>query len=80
MAVYVAEIGGKSIFAFGAKDEFAAERFVEERWQRSDLQVLEGEDGTAFTVREAHDAERKLWREGRAEAPDDWRYFILLPE
>src|SRR4051812_41212667 len=27
MGVYVAEIGGKAILAFGAKDEFAARRF-----------------------------------------------------
>ena len=90
MAVYVAEIGGKGIFAFGAEDDLAAERFVEERWQQSDLRVLEGEDGTQITVREAQDAERKQWREGRAEAvaardaagldPDDWFYFMLLPE
>jgi hypothetical protein len=90
LAVYVAEIGGKAVFAFGAEDEFAAERLVEERWQRSDLQVLEGEDGTRITVREAQDAECKKWREGRAEAvaardadgpdPDDLFYFMLLPE
>ena len=42
MAVYVAEIGSKGVFAFGAEDDFAAECFLEERWQRSDLQVLEG--------------------------------------
>ena len=90
MAVYVAEIGGKGIFAFGAEDDLAAERFVEERWQQSDLRVLEGEDGTQITVREAQDAERKQWREGRAEAvaerdadgsdPDDLFYFMLLPD
>src|SRR3954467_10385246 len=32
MAVYVAEIGGKAVFAFGAEDEFAAKRFVEGEW------------------------------------------------
>jgi hypothetical protein len=26
MAVYVAEIGGKAVLAFGAEDEFAAKR------------------------------------------------------
>ena len=89
MAVYVAEIGSKGVFAFGAEDDFAAECFLEERWQRSDLQVLEGDSWITITVREAQDAECKQWREGRAEAvaardadgsdPDDLFYFMLLP-
>ncbi len=29
MAVYIAEIGGKAVLAFGAEDECAAKRFVE---------------------------------------------------
>ena len=92
MTVYIAEIDGKGVFAFGAEDDFAAERFVEERWRQSDLQVLESQPqhgGTRIAVREAQDAERQKWREGRDEAitarliegsdPDDWRYFMLLP-
>ena len=39
MAVYVAEIGGKAVLAFGAEDEFAAKRFVEGEWLGSDLRV-----------------------------------------
>ena len=76
MAVYVAEIGGKAILAFGAKDEFAAKRFVEGEWLRSDLRVYESQDGTLpwdgkteITVREALDAERAEWRKSRDEAP-----------
>jgi hypothetical protein len=91
MAVYVAEIGGKAVLAFEAEDEFAAEQLVDERWRYSDLQVLDPPDGrTGIAVREAQDAERKKWREGRAEAvaarnadgsdPDDLFYFMLLPE
>jgi hypothetical protein len=55
------------------------------------LQALDPPDGrTGIAVREAQDAERKQWRERRAEAvaardatgsdPDDWFYFMLLPE
>jgi hypothetical protein len=76
MAVYVAEIGGKAVLAFGAKDEFAAKRFVEGEWLGSDLMVYESQDGTLpwdgktkITVREAQDAERAEWRESRDEAP-----------
>src|SRR3954469_19463957 len=32
MAVYVAEIGGKAVLAFGAENEFAAKQFVEGEW------------------------------------------------
>jgi hypothetical protein len=76
MAVYVAEIGGKAVFAFGAEDEFAAKRFVEGEWLGSDLMVYESQDGTLpwngktkITVREAQDAERMEWRKSRDEAP-----------
>jgi hypothetical protein len=76
MAVYVAEIGGKAVLAFGAKDEFAAKRFVEGEWLGSNLMVYESQDGTLpwdgkaeITVREAQDAERAEWRKSRDEAP-----------
>src|SRR3954451_9299058 len=76
MAVYVAEIGGKAVFAFGAEDEVAAKRFVEGKWLGSDLMVYESQDGTLpwdgkakITVREAQDAERAEWRKSRDEAP-----------
>jgi hypothetical protein len=76
MAVYVAEIGGKAVLAFGAEDEFAAKRFVEGKWLGSDLMVYESQDGTLpwdgkaeITVREAQDAERAEWRKSRDEGP-----------
>ena len=76
MAVYVAEIGGKAVLAFGAEDEFAAKRFVEGEWLGSDLRVYESKDGTLpwdgkteITVREAQDAERAEWRKSRDEGP-----------
>ena len=76
MAVYVAEIGGKAVLAFGAENEFAAKRFVEGEWLRSDLMVYESQDGTLpwdgkteITVREAQDAERAEWRKSRDEGP-----------
>ena len=76
MAVYVAEIGGKAVLAFGAEDEFAAKQFVEGEWLGSDLMVYESQDGTLpwdgkteITVREAQDAERAEWRKSRDEAP-----------
>ena len=76
MAVYVAEIGGKAVLAFGAEDEFAAKRFGEGEWQGSDLMGYESQDGTLpwdgkteITVREALDAERTEWRKSRDEAP-----------
>jgi hypothetical protein len=76
MAVYVAEIGGKAVLAFGAEEEFAAKRFVEGEWLGSDLRVYESQDGTLpwdgkaeITVREAQDAERAEWRKSRDEAP-----------
>src|SRR3954467_8785355 len=76
MAVYVAEIGGKAVLAFGAEDEFAAKRFVEGEWLGSDLRVYESQDGTLpwdgkteITVREAQDAERAEWRKSRDEVP-----------
>ena len=76
MAVYVAEIGGKAVLAFGAEDEFAAKRFVKGEWLGSDLMVYESQDGTLpwdgktkITVREAQDTERAEWRKSRDEAP-----------
>jgi hypothetical protein len=76
MAVYVAEIGGKAVLAFGAEDERAAKRFVEGVWLGSDLMVYESQDGTLpwdgktkITVREAQGAERAEWRKSRDEAP-----------
>ncbi len=71
MAVYVAKIGGKAVLAFGAEDEFAAKRFVEGEWLRSDLRVYESQDETLpwdgkteITVREAQDVDRASERDG----------------
>ena len=92
MTVYVAEIKGRSVAAFGADNGSDAERLVRDRVFRDDLMVLASGglplwDGvTNILVRQAHPDEEARWRASRAKAirhgdieggEDAWIAFLV---
>jgi hypothetical protein len=89
---YVAEVAGRAVIAFRAKDEIEAQKWIDtEKAVRSDLAVLENEgrplwDGeTPIVVRAATFAEKAAWRRKSVEAseeeddhdPDDTLAFLV---
>jgi hypothetical protein len=92
MPVYVVEIKGTSVAAFGADTDSDAEGVVRDRTFRDDLMVLATGglplwDGvTEIHIRQAHPNEESRWRASRAKAirhgniegkEDAWIAFLV---
>jgi hypothetical protein len=78
MQTYVAEVAGRAVIAFRAKDEIEAQKWIDtEEDVRSDLAVLENEgrplwDGeTAIVVRAATFAEKAAWTRKSVELSEE---------
>jgi hypothetical protein len=89
MTVYVAEIAGRSIVAFEAEDEAAAEARLADSAFRRDLYVFRSEgralwDGVSqIRLRTAHPTEVEAWQAKRTkvgrsdESEGYWRAFLI---
>jgi hypothetical protein len=95
MTIFVAEINGQGIVAFSQPTADDALAWADDKDFRSDLLLLEGQDGRPLWdgrdeiyVREADPEEAKRWKssfteatqDGDAEDDDDWViYLVRLP-
>ncbi len=89
MTIYVAEIEGRAIAAFGAETEIGAEEVAEAEWFQADLMCLESggqplwNGVSEINIRKASADERKIWKrsameaEKRGEDSEDWLVFLV---
>ena len=93
MTIYVAEIEGRAIVAFGAENEAEAADLIEAEWLHDDLMVLESNgrplwDGKSeIHLREAVEEERARWEsswaaallkgDATAEEKDEWVVYLM---
>jgi hypothetical protein len=92
MTIFVAEINGQGIVAFSQPTADDALAWADDKDFRSDLLLLEGEDGRPIWdgrdeiyVREADSEEAKRWKssfteamqDGEAEDAEDWVIYLV---